>query len=264
MKSVLFYHVYMTEVASYWIDIVEEQLKSMERGGMLNALSALKVNAISRDPLEVEILDSMFRSYGIKCAKITSIQNTFRTDYDMINNINQIPVSEGKTLSDIKEFCKTLPENVAIGYIHTKGITAFKFLPPYGCNFEKYKVYKSWRHLLNKCVLEEWKDAHNHINNMGYDTSGAYLTKEPTLHYSGNFWWAQSNFINKLPDPADNTWWHDLKSKTSDHWLKHCPDRFKDEMWLCSSNGGEHIQTLNVGVQSPSTVYIPSDFLENL
>jgi hypothetical protein len=72
---------------------------------------------------------------------------------------------------------------------------------------------------------------------------GVNYLNTPEPHYSGNFWWANSSHIRKLPDPSTTDWWHKLKQETKDNWLRTAPDRFRDEMWPCNVNGAK-IMTL--------------------
>jgi hypothetical protein len=80
-------------------------------------------------------------------------------------------------------------DNFNVLYIHTKGITRDPLNKPisdwinYLCYFNIFQ-YKKCIELLDK-----------------YDTVGVNLTKDPPIHYSGNFWWSTSNYIKKL-DPC--------------------------------------------------------------
>jgi hypothetical protein len=45
-----------------------------------------------------------------------------------------------------------------------------------------------------------------------YETSGCNYMEEPFPHYSGNFWWASTNYIRRLPIVSLNNkhnpeWW---------------------------------------------------------
>ena len=64
-----------------------------------------------------------------------------------------------------------------------------------------------------------------------YDAVGCSLTKLPTLHFSGNFWWSKSEHLNKLPMTIGNGY-------------------LDPEMYICSHPNSKYIslsQTTNEG-----------------
>jgi len=83
-------------------------------------------------------------------------------------------------------------------YIHTKGVTR---------PFES--VINHWRVYLNEMVLARWREHRDRVEN-GYDVSSCNFLKSPD-HFSGNFWWFRSSYINECPaiDTLDlNNRWH--------------------------------------------------------
>lgn len=90
-------------------------------------------------------------------------------------------------------------------YVHTKGVS-----------WPDHPGGKYWRDYMNHYNLKLWKD--NVINLcIGYDTSGVKIVnKNFPLHYSGNFFWFNSEYVKTLPtlNKLDRT------------------DRFKAEMWI--------------------------------
>jgi hypothetical protein len=107
---------------------------------------------------------------------------------DKIRIYQDSDVNSGEffTLDKIKSFSDCSEENYKILYIHTKGVTT----PNNECiaDWRKYMTYFNvWQY--EKCLqlLE-------HCDSCGVD-----LVDEPALHYSGNFWWANSSYIKKLP-----------------------------------------------------------------
>jgi hypothetical protein len=103
-----------------------------------------------------------------------------------INQTSDINIGEFYTLKQIQTHCKDTMTNDRILYIHTKGVTT----PNNECvnDWRKYMLYFN---------VEKHEQAIKELEN--YDTYGVDLVTEPTEHYSGNFWWANSNHINKLP-----------------------------------------------------------------
>jgi hypothetical protein len=106
-----------------------------------------------------------------------------------------------------------LNSNTKILYLHTKGIGK-----PINDCIEDWTEY-----MLYFCV-EKWKECIGLLDTN--DTVGVDLLEEPLLHYSGNFWWANANYLKKLPNP------HEFKN------LEKYPNplnsvRHNQEFWIC-------------------------------
>jgi hypothetical protein len=97
-----------------------------------------------------------------------------------------VETGEFFTLNLIKQFSESTEQNFKILYIHTKGVTT-----PDNLCIDDWRQYMTYFNVnqYQKCfdVLEE------------YDSCGVDLVSEPTIHYSGNFWWANSSYIKRLP-----------------------------------------------------------------
>jgi len=101
-------------------------------------------------------------------------------------------------------------EDAYVLYYHTKGITSLLNHTDLG-DLLKYSNVESWRHCLEYFNIELWRD-----NIQIFETSpdvdiiGALYSEfpntRPEYYFAGNFWWAQSFYLNKLPDlkPLDN------------------------------------------------------------
>jgi hypothetical protein len=72
-------------------------------------------------------------------------------------------------------------------YIHSKGVRYDGSNP----NIEQ------WVSFLTYFNVYKYKDCFNELN-QGADCVGVKLNHEPTLHYSGNFWWSRSSYITPL------------------------------------------------------------------
>lgn len=103
-----------------------------------------------------------------------------------IHQDSDVNSGEFFTLDKIKSFSNNSEENHKILYIHTKGVTT----PNNECitDWRKYMTYFNVNQY-QKCF--ELLDV--------YDSCGVDLVNNPALHYSGNFWWANSSYIKKLP-----------------------------------------------------------------
>jgi len=94
-------------------------------------------------------------------------------------------------------------------YFHTKGVTR-KINSPFARTRKNLNYYTLVKHQLNTNLLNY------------YDAVGCSLSKYPCIHFSGNFWWAKSDYIAKLSEPIRNTY-------------------LSPEMYICSVVGGKFI-----------------------
>ena len=82
-------------------------------------------------------------------------------------------------------------ENTNYFYLHTKGITHF--------GNENEQQIIDWINLMLYWNIEKWELAIEKLKI--YDTYGC---NDTGAHYSGNFWWAKSSHIRKLPNVIES------------------------------------------------------------
>ena len=105
----------------------------------------------------------------------------------------------------IKHFCDTIPYNVNILEIHTKGVLKKNFALEWRKYLEYFLIEK---HSLCLSLLANFKCVG--VNQYFYfDAKNKYKN-----HFSGNFWWARSDYIKTLP------------------LVETTPDRYSVEHWL--------------------------------
>ena len=138
-------------------------------------------------------------------------------------------VFELRTINEIQIFCGEkykLNEECYILYIHTKGVR----------NAGNYNVIKSWRKMMEYFLivkgiicLEELENydtiGNNLINQNCENFDKVCVNKKHSYHYSGNFWWSKSSYIQTL-DKLD------LSNIKLD---KEYIYRYKAENWILSS-----------------------------
>ena len=97
-------------------------------------------------------------------------------------------ISSGEffTLDLLKTFSDSVEQNHKILYLHTKGVTT----PDNPC-------IEDWRKYMTYFNINQYEKCLYSLNQ--YDSCGVDLVNDPTLHYSGNIWWANSSYIKKLP-----------------------------------------------------------------
>jgi len=88
-------------------------------------------------------------------------------------------------------------EDVQYLYCHTKGIKYFESNDTHTKN-----CVMDWIKLLIHFNIKKWITASQCL--MKYDTYGCEFSRKPKKHYSGNFWWANSQYIRTLPKVIGN------------------------------------------------------------
>jgi hypothetical protein len=116
----------------------------------------------------------------------------------IINYSDDINKFEIESLNLIKIFCEN-NDNCKILYLHTKGIT-----------HKSNKCIEDWTNMMLYFLLQKSNECIQLLET--YDTIGCNYQLEPHKHYSGNFWWANSNYIktlNKIRSTVrhDAEWW---------------------------------------------------------
>lgn len=116
-------------------------------------------------------------------------------------------------------------ENYNILYIHLKGVTR-----PDDPNI------RDWRDFLNWSVIERWSDCVKALED--HDVAGPNWETAPWPHFSGNFWWARSDYIKRLPvlqHPVDAM--NSGKTMFQTHYAGGAPYwRFDYEAWVGSGD----------------------------
>jgi hypothetical protein len=107
---------------------------------------------------------------------------------DNIKIYQDSDISSGEffTLDLLKTFSDSVEQNHKILYLHTKGVTT----PDNPC-------IDDWRKYMTYFNINQYEKCLYSLNQ--YDSCGVDLVNDPTLHYSGNIWWANSSYIKKLP-----------------------------------------------------------------
>ena len=174
------------------------------------------------------------------------IENIYGNKFEIINYSDNIFLYENPTINFIKNFSEK-NANSYILYIHTKGVS---FHPS---NTKE----NDWIDFMLYFLVEQSKICISILDN-NYETIGCNYSKDidrtvdgwnrddphryPS-HYSGNFWWANSNYLRTLPLLSiDN------------------PERMAPEFWLFKNN---HIfynlhssQVMHYSINYPKNKYV--------
>jgi hypothetical protein len=99
--------------------------------------------------------------------------------------VGEISDYEFPTLSKIEKDISETSENIKIFYFNGLGVT------------ENSEHKKSWRGYLSYYNIIRHKDCINYLDT--FDVCGVDWRTNPTPHFSGNFWWANSSYLKNLP-----------------------------------------------------------------
>ena len=180
----LFYHIW---VKNDWYEIFLEQIEQMQLSGLWQNLTKIFINVIGQESDKIKIINFL---------------NSEKVKVDLVNNNFEFP-----TLIQIREISQN--ENFKGIYIHSKS-TSYSINHP-----DKWK-YHFWRKLMNYQILNNWKSCYYNI--LSHDLVGTlfrrgicdiedywkyYSEKSDkfrfTDHFSGNFFWFDSEYFSKLP-----------------------------------------------------------------
>lgn len=176
-----------------YLSIISEQVDLLISSGLYKACSSIIVSCVGNDR-ELVRAKKILEPYP-KISIVVALPNISEYEFPALELIKQ--------MADVFQAPKYL------FYIHTKGV-----------NYPTNNGVRHWRDYMNHYNITCWRDAVRALQK-GYDTCGVKLVykEQFSMHYSGNFWWATSEHIKRLPE-IDT-----LNRK----------DRFEAEMWLCKS-----------------------------
>ena len=118
-------------------------------------------------------------------------------------------------------------QNLLWNYAKTNATAKILYLHTKGIGKEKNACIEDWVDYMLYFCVEQWQDATAFLET--HDTVGVDLLQLPSLHYSGNFWWANASYIQTLPSPYEfanlNKYPNPLNSQ-----------RHNQEFWICYGN----------------------------
>jgi hypothetical protein len=180
VKIAVFYHVYQ---AGSWQKIFNEQFGAIEQSGLLDAAEFVHLG----------------------------INGTMQFNYPKIKSVinpNQ-HMEETETLKSLLEFSKENP-GYKVLYIHTKGAN------------KNSKPIDDWRNLMNYFLIKKWKSCIELLDSN--DAVGCNYSEDTFIgyypHFSGNFWWTTTDYINTL-----------------DHKFLETNRRLDREFWIGTGSG---------------------------
>jgi len=153
-------------------------------------------------------------------------KNVYINNYSKNTFLFELP-----TIELMNIFSKLYP-NVKVLYLHTKGIT-----------HSNSSNVADWRRLMTYFLIEKSNICIEKLNS--YDAVGCNYQNKPFKHFSGNFWWANTNYlktleIDKLKDRHDAEWWvltstdnfHTIYDSKIDHYRSPYPRNLYENILL--------------------------------
>jgi len=170
-------HVYQT---NNWSSIVEQQLYRMKVSGLYDKMDKLYIGLLG---------ENNTRQFGKKV--------------EIIYHINKPELEQSLTLSHLHLNAHMF--NGQVFYIHTKGVS-------HNLKNLENEPQKNWRKMMEHFVIDRWKTCkdeliRNDIVGVNWHLGEGYMNAKAihcggipvTPHFSGNFWWATTNYLKTLP-----------------------------------------------------------------
>lgn len=176
------YGVYYIGCLGHYLSIVKEQMKCLVDSGLYAQTTKIVVFICSFNENDTSLL-GIIEEYDTekKCVLITTAENVY--EKFAINNYTSRIQEQQQQQQDA-----SAPYYVY--YFHTKAVSR----GPDTVFDRRRKILNYYTLVLHKLNLELLET---------YDAVGCSLTTRPSLHFSGNFWWAKSEHVCTLPPSGD-------------------------------------------------------------
>ena len=172
-KIVIFYHAWLV---NDWKKLIVEQVGNLVKSGLFDIAERLHIGFVGDSSLLKDLWKTL-NLMSLEMSKIT-VENSAVNSFEYI------------TLNALKNYCDK--NDCYVFYFHTKGISKAEG------SIERLEK-DEWRKCLEYFNIECWKDCIKKLEE-GYDTCGIDYRRRRSL-YMGNFWWAKSDFIKRVPPP---------------------------------------------------------------
>jgi hypothetical protein len=194
----VFWHIYVNDKRTARCkSIIERQYSKLSASGLLDAVSRVHIGYVSKTQFP--------------CPHILN-------NPKVVLAVHEAAGHEGVTTAHLKQYCDALPHDVYVLYMHTRGATRQPDTPA-----------EDWTLMLEYFVIERWKRAITVL--IDHLTCGCEMwshrhrvrQNDFSYHYSGNFWWARSEYIKLLPPPS-----YETRHMESEDWILQLAGRQHD------------------------------------
>ena len=128
--------------------------------------------------------------YGCSCENCDVFVDNYLNKYSKFKKLEKailpnVMCYENMTINSMIEFAKNSKEEFYCLYFHTKGTTS------------KSENQHNWRKFMSYFLIKNYKLCVDALNR-GFNTCGVEYVDFFIKHYSGNFFWFNSNYVKKL------------------------------------------------------------------
>ena len=193
MNFTIFFHIaFMGEIER----VFKEMIETIKESQILDSCSSITLNLATDSQAD----DMRIDLDGIKCKCFLNRSTLAEAEFPTIRLLTQHSMDN---------------PGEAVLYIHSKGVS------------KSNECIDDWRRYMMHFNVTKWKDCLKVLSN-GSDTCGVDWSGWPMPHYSGNFWWAKTDYINKIGSVDD------VNLTPSEAPLI---GRHKAEMWIGTGEG---------------------------
>lgn len=201
--------------------VILSKIRKFREAGLWESISSFNIPVSGRRDIDEEFLSDL--------ASLSPKINIFEHQNPVFNN-------EPDTLNYIRNRVENFEQNTPILYMHTKGVSWTD--PTLRRNID------GWVRYLDLYTIAKWKECIRALET--HDVASGLFSYEPMKHFSGNFWWANSDYLKTLP----------YLDKENIKPLE------RGEFWICS---GDNAKIYPVAMNAPVNLYqnyycIESDF----
>ena len=181
-KNICFIHsCYLKDKKLKRLDYLIDKIKNT---GLINHLEAIYINNIG----------------------IPIKENIYGNKFNICNYSDNPQLYEIPTINKIHQFSKE-NTNCNILYLHTKGIS-------YDDNDKKEN---DWIDMMLYFLVEKFELCLEKLQHGIQAVGCSYNYKNNPAHFSGNFWWSESQYISKLPSLIEKT--ENVNPNDAEFWL---------------------------------------------
>jgi hypothetical protein len=220
----LYYHFFIPpdHRAGGWHWWVDQQLGMVKRSGLANVAKVKMFITMPRywtEMFGINIYTHAVQNpinFEAKVREYINIRYSFVEICD-VRDVGEVNIYEGQTLDRLR--LDAQDGNYDICYIQNKG--AVSGFTPHVAN---------WRDLLNHYIINQWTECVHLLDD--YNVVGVADRNSNNIMCSGNFWWAKSEYIKRLPEPLDSQYY-----MTDENFFPWGPSyRYAFEHWITKAN----------------------------
>jgi len=164
--------VYHIATMNNWVDIVSEQLMTLEQSGLGDACDSLTVTVVGP---KIQRVRKLFKklSFLDKVTFIHASKDLLQYEFPGIDMVRQIASNK---------------PNTRILYMHSKGVTH------YGKPSEQ--PVRLWRRYMEYFAFERWKDCIEALETVDICGVDYTLSILGTYFFAGNVWWSRAAYVS--------------------------------------------------------------------